>query len=131
MDTDSFPSTVRQLHIGRNKLRDLNNTLCHLTELAWLFINGNELTSLDNQLPKNGHHLQMIHTSDNYIEKLPQEIKYLTELETLFFHNNNLITLDGMLSKLEKLQRVLLRNNQLIMVLISFLFSYKFSYYNL
>ncbi|GJQ76872.1 hypothetical protein Trydic_g15078 [Trypoxylus dichotomus] len=116
MDTNSIPSTVKRLHLGRNKLRDLNGTLCHLTELAWLFINSNELTSLENQLPKNGQRLKMIHTSDNYIEKLPQDFKYLTSLETLFFHNNNLITLDGMLSKLRNLERVQLENNQLVML---------------
>lgn len=116
VDSKSIPSTVRQLHIARDGIKDLNGTLRELSELRWLFINGNELTTLEGQLPKHGDQLQMLHASNNRIERLPDHFKTLINLESLFFQNNLVTRLDGALSKSRKLVRAVFDHNRLNMV---------------
>lgn len=113
IDRKSIPPTVQQLHIGRNNLRDLNGTLRELTNLKWIFINTNELTTLDDQLPKYAEKFHMIHTAHNKIERLPVEFKNYPQLESLFFQNNLVQRFDGVLSKSKKLTRVQFEHNRL------------------
>ncbi|CAG9862799.1 unnamed protein product [Phyllotreta striolata] len=113
MDPKSIPPQIQRLHIGRNHIKRLNNTLKNLTELKWLFINGNELEDIESQLPKFAPKLKLIHASDNLLEKLPQQLKNYPTLESIFFHNNKLRSLDGALSKSTHLQLAELEHNQL------------------
>ncbi|KAF5297200.1 hypothetical protein FQA39_LY12215 [Lamprigera yunnana] len=113
MDSHSIPRSIHKLHLGRNKIKDLNGTLTNLTNLQWVFINSNELTTLDNQLPVVAPNLMLIHASDNKIEKLPEHLKTLTSLQSLFLNNNMLTSLDGVLSKLSKLERAQLEYNKI------------------
>lgn len=120
MEVNSIPPNIRQLHLGRNKIKDLNGTLANLSDLEWVFINANELTTLDNQLPINAPRLVMMHAAHNKIERLPQHLKTYTNLQSLFIHNNMLTSLDGVLSKLRKLERAPFEHNRINVVSIIF-----------
>ncbi|KAF5301243.1 hypothetical protein FQR65_LT00943 [Abscondita terminalis] len=113
MDSNSIPRNIHQLHLGRNKIKDLNGTLVNLTDLHWVFINSNELTTLDHQLPSVAPNLMLIHASHNKIEKLPQHLKTLTSLQSLFLNNNMLTSLDGVLSKMSHLERAQFEYNKI------------------
>lgn len=116
MEVTSIPQNIRQLHLGRNRIKDLNGTLTNLTDLEWIFINSNELTTLENQLPITAPRLVMIHAAHNKIEKLPQHLKTYTGLQSLFIHNNMLTSLDGVLAKLRKLERAPFEHNRISVV---------------
>ncbi|CAH1280672.1 unnamed protein product [Diabrotica balteata] len=116
MNPRSIPNQIQQLHLGRNHIRDLNNSLRNLSELKWLFINSNELVDIDNQLPKYAPNLILIHASHNELRRLPQQLKNYPHLESIFFHNNRLVSLDGALSKSTHLQRVILEHNQINLI---------------
>lgn len=113
MDSKSIPPQIDRLHIGRNHIKHLNNTLRNLSELRWLFINCNELEDIENQLPKFAPNLELIHASDNLLEKLPQQLKNFQNLKSIFFHNNRLTSLDGALSKSSRLELAALEHNHL------------------
>nr|CAD7397255.1 unnamed protein product [Timema cristinae] len=113
MDQDSMPRTLRHLHLGRNKITDLNGTLRELSELEWLFINSNQLTSVDDELPRNGVKLMLIHAADNRLQRLPLELKNFVLLESAFFHYNELTRLGGALQKARRLKRLHLFHNKI------------------
>lgn len=113
MDGKSIPKTVRHLHLGRNKIKDLNGTLLHLSELEWLLINSNDLTTLEDQLPVTASKLKLIHAAQNKIEHLPKQIKNFGSLESLFMQNNMLTGLEGRLSKSRLLKRAILEHNRI------------------
>ncbi|KAL6258650.1 hypothetical protein P5V15_010603 [Pogonomyrmex californicus] len=109
----SLPPLVKHLHVGRNRLKSLNHTLRDLNQLEWLFINSNELTSLDGELPSSGHNLKMLYAADNKLTHLPAEFRYLHRLETLFLQENKIRNLDGTLQKARRLKFLELSYNEL------------------
>lgn len=111
MEKNSIPSFIHRVHLGRNLIKDLNGTLLHLTELIWLFVNSNDLTTLENELPIEAHNLKLIHAANNKIQKLPQHLETYNALESLFAQHNLVTGLDGTLSKSRKLKRLVLDNN--------------------
>lgn len=113
IEKNSMPRTLRHLHLGRNQIPDLNGTLRNMHELEWLFINANQLTTLDGQLPDDVNNLVLIHASDNYLQHLPQEFKNLHRIKTLFFEHNKLLGLDGALAKSKKLQLLVVSHNNI------------------
>lgn len=113
MDSHVFPTGIIRLHLGRNYIKNLNNTLRNLSNLIWLFVNLNELDDLEGQLPIESPNLKMIHASHNKIERLPQQLKSYPLLDSLFMTNNRLRTLDGALSKSKNLHRATLEHNQI------------------
>lgn len=84
-----------------------------LNQLEWLFINSNELTSLDGELPSSGHNLKMLYAVDNKLTHLPAEFRYLHRLETLFLQHNKIRKLDGTLQKARRLKFLELSYNEL------------------
>ncbi|XP_069694189.1 insulin-like growth factor-binding protein complex acid labile subunit [Periplaneta americana] len=113
LEQSSMPNTLRHLHLGRNKLVHLNDTLRGLTDLEWLFLNGNQLTTLDGQLPLEGNKLALLHAGNNQLQKLPQELKSFILLESLFFQNNDLRNLGGTMQRARKLKRLHLYHNKI------------------
>lgn len=109
----SMPQTLRHLHLGRNKLTRLNGTLRGLTELEWLFLNGNQLTTLDEELPQEGHKLALLHAGNNRLQKMPQEIRNYNIIESLFFQHNELPNLGGTVQRARKLKRLHLFYNKI------------------
>ncbi|KDR18629.1 Podocan-like protein 1 [Zootermopsis nevadensis] len=113
LDQSSMPHTLRHLHLGRNKLMHLNDTLRGLTELEWLFLNGNQLTTLDEQLPREGNKLALLHAGSNQLQKLPQELQNFILLESLFFQHNELLNLGGTVQRARNLKRLHLCHNKI------------------
>lgn len=113
MDPNVIPTGIIRLHLGRNYIKDLNDTLRNLSNLVWLFVNSNELHDLEGQLPVEAPKLKLIHASHNKIERLPQQLKKFPLLDSLFMQNNKLKTLDGAMSKSKNLMRVVLEHNQI------------------
>lgn len=112
LERDCFPKTLNHLHIGRNQVSSLNGTIQNLSDLTLLFINGNKLTTLEEELP-DAPHLVMLMASDNQIEKLPKTFAKLTALDTCYFNDNKLRSLDGLFSHRSILIRLYLENNKI------------------
>ncbi|XP_048510851.1 insulin-like growth factor-binding protein complex acid labile subunit isoform X2 [Athalia rosae] len=113
LDPGSLPPLLKHLHLGRNKLDSLNRTLRDLNQLEWLFLNDNELTTLDGELSTVGRNLKMLHVSNNKLTHLPPEFRLLHRLDALFLHNNRIRSLDGRLQKARHLERLTLYCNEL------------------
>ncbi|PNF40024.1 hypothetical protein B7P43_G12937 [Cryptotermes secundus] len=113
LDQSSLPRTIRHLHLGRNNITHLNGTLRGLTDLEWLFLNGNHLTTLDEQLPQEGNKLALLHAGNNKLQKLPQELRNFIILDSLFFQHNQLLNLGGTIQRARKLKRLHLNNNKI------------------
>lgn len=112
LEKECFPKTLTHLHIGRNRVASLNGTLQQLTEVKMLFINNNNLTTLDDELP-DAPHLMMLMASNNFIERLPKTFKNLVALDTCYFNDNKLRSLDGLFSHRNALVRLYLDNNEI------------------
>ncbi|XP_018328956.1 insulin-like growth factor-binding protein complex acid labile subunit [Agrilus planipennis] len=113
LEVGSIPSTVGKIHLGRNLISDLNGTLVPLSGMIWVFVNNNNLTTLEGQLPPFAPDLIMIHGAHNYLEQVPNEIKNYQRLQSLFLNNNAITNLGTTLAKLRELQRVQLEHNQI------------------
>jgi Leucine-rich repeat (LRR) protein len=112
LEKDCFPKTLINLHIGRNQIPFLNGTLRRLTDIKILFINGNNLTTLEEELP-DAPSLIMLMASKNALERLPKTLKHLISLDTCYFDNNKLRSLDGLFSHRSSLVRLFLENNEI------------------
>ncbi|KAG5876067.1 hypothetical protein JTB14_027524 [Gonioctena quinquepunctata] len=113
VDSNSIPKQIQRVHLGRNYMRDLNDSLKNLPQLGWLFINSNSLTNLDGQLPRSAPNLKMIHASNNNLENLPAQLKNYPLLDSVFFEKNRLKALDGAVSKCDRLMRLALDYNEI------------------
>ncbi|XP_054276839.1 leucine-rich repeat-containing protein 1 [Macrosteles quadrilineatus] len=115
MDNNTFPESLTKLHLARNSLTTLNGTLRNLAGLEWLFINENDLSSLDGELPEMipNSKLALLDVSYNRLERLPQELRHFQALNVLFAHDNQITALNGALSKNRRLERLHLDKNNL------------------
>jgi Leucine-rich repeat (LRR) protein len=114
---------ILSLSVSWNILDDINhfslwsthtNNYCRcLKELEWLFLNGNQLTTLDEQLPQEGNKLALLHAGNNRLQKLPQDLTNFNLLESLFFQHNELQNLGGTMQRARKLKRLHLHNNNI------------------
>ena len=93
-----------------------------LTELEWLFLNGNELTTLDEELPQEGVKLALLHAGNNRLQKMPQELRNFNAIESLFFQHNELPSLGGTVQRARKLKRLHLFHNKIQEVGMFFLY---------
>lgn len=113
LEKDCFPKTLYSLHIGRNKISSLNGTLRQLTDVKMLFINANNLTTLEDELPESAPNLMMLMASNNRLEKLPKTVKNFIALDTCYINDNELRSLDGLFSHQKKLIRLYLEHNKI------------------
>nr|CAH7726199.1 unnamed protein product [Callosobruchus chinensis] len=118
MEPGCIPENIQRLHLGRNNLYTLNGTLKNLHRLGWLFINSNELTDLEGELPDSAPEWRLLHASHNNLKVLPVQLKKYPKLESLFFQNNYLRVLNGALSKSKNMIRAVLEHNQIEMNLV-------------
>lgn len=112
LEKECFPRTLTNLHLGHNRVPSLNGTIRNLTDVKWLFINGNKLTSLDDELP-DAPNLSMLMASYNQLEKLPKTFKNLVALDTCYLNDNKLRSLDGLFSHRSLLMRLYVENNKI------------------
>lgn len=113
VEKECFPNTLTSLHIGRNKISSLNGTLRQLNDLKLLFINTNNLTTLEHELPDNALNLVMLMISNNRLEKLPNTVKNLIALDTCYINDNELRSLDGLFSHHFALIRLYVEHNKI------------------
>lgn len=113
VEEGAFPPSMVTLHIGKNRLTSLNGTLRHLYDLKLLFINNNNLTTLDDQLPAHSKNLIMIMAKDNLLDALPEDMTTLSELQSVFVDGNRLRTLNYTFAHASKLIRILAHHNNI------------------
>ncbi|XP_014366639.1 leucine-rich repeat-containing G-protein coupled receptor 4 [Papilio machaon] len=113
IERHALPKALKHVHLGINKLSTLNGALRELDDLEWIFINANNLKSIDNELPVKAKKLVLIHAAHNELTSLPKEMKLMTSLESLYFYDNNIKSLDGALQKARRLIRIGLSFNKI------------------
>ncbi|KAM3968689.1 leucine-rich repeat-containing larval translucida [Aphomia sociella] len=113
IERDAVPKALRHVHFGINKLNTLNGALRDLDDLEWIFINANNLKSIDNELPIKAKKILLIHAAHNELQNLPKDLKQMPSLESLYFYDNNIKSLDGALQKSRRLLRISLSFNKI------------------
>lgn len=114
MEHDSLPHTLKYLHLGRNNLTTLNGTLRQLDHMEVLFLNNNQLTTLDNELPLGASgSLAMILAHHNNLRSLPQDFKQMEKLESLYFNDNELRSFDGVFKHCRHIHVLMAARNQI------------------
>ncbi|XP_053624274.1 leucine-rich repeat protein SHOC-2-like [Plodia interpunctella] len=113
IERDAVPKALRHVHFGINKLSTLNGALRDLDDLEWIFINANNLKTIDNELPIKAKKITLIHAAHNELQNLPQDIKQMPSLESLYFYDNNIKSLERALQKSRRLMRVSLSFNKI------------------
>lgn len=115
LEANSLPPTINKLHIGGNRIRSLNGTLRCLTDLEWVFLNNNQLDSLEGELPeiRPNKRMTMLQASYNRISTLPQELKDFTGLDILTLGGNQIKYLGGAIANAKKLKSLELFSNNL------------------
>lgn len=102
------------LHIDNNfELAHLPASIGDLTQLRWLNVSYNKLTSLPREVGKL-RALERLHCSNNHLESLPLELWGLRELNELRCETNRIRALPGGLLFLKKLVDVQTEGNPLL-----------------
>ena len=97
--------SLRELHIGCNKLVDLPRSVCLLTALKMLSCQGNVLRSLPDDLGNLGL-LESLDAGNNLLQELP-DLRACASLQLLELSgNNNLQALPAWLGMLTSLQHI-------------------------
>ncbi|XP_017066753.1 insulin-like growth factor-binding protein complex acid labile subunit [Drosophila eugracilis] len=112
LDRGSFPKSLLILHLGRNQLESLNGSLHDLHNLQSLFINANNITTLDNELPDKSQ-LRLLMAHNNRLERLPANMADMHSLETVHIHCNQLRSFDRVLRNAVNLSEVNADNNEI------------------
>ncbi len=81
-------SSLKELHLGGNKLLEISPEIGNLKNLTYLNLNDNELSTLPTEIG-NLHNLTSLDLSNNKLTTFPRELYNLQNLKHLFFHNNN------------------------------------------
>lgn len=111
IEPGAFPPSLTSLHIGRNQLTSLNGTVRHLANLRMLFINSNNLTSLEDELPVGSDSLFMLMAMDNQLETLPESLKSFPYLDTIFIDENRLPSLNKTFAQSKSLRSLYAARN--------------------
>lgn len=113
IERDAVPKALKHIHLGINKLSTLNGALKDLDDLEWIFINANNLKSIENELPVKAKKITLIHAAHNELQTMPKDLKQMPSLESLYFYGNNIKSLDGALQKSRRLMRIGLSFNKI------------------
>lgn len=113
IEPGAFPPSLSSLHIGRNQLTSLNGTIRDLVNLKMLFINSNNLTTLENELPQGSDNLFMLMAMDNLLDTLPESLKTFPNLDTIFLDENRLTTLNKTFAQSKRLRSLYASRNMI------------------
>lgn len=113
LEKESIPKTIRYLHLGRNNLTSLNGTLRELEHMEVLFLNENNLSSLDDELPVGSQKLMMIIAHHNKLSRLPADLKTLPHLDSLYFSDNEIKSFDGVFKHGSRIHNIFAYNNKI------------------
>ncbi|BFF97785.1 leucine-rich repeat-containing G-protein coupled receptor 6 [Drosophila madeirensis] len=112
LDRGAFPQSLLILHLGRNQIESLNGSLHDLHVLQSLFINANNISELDGELP-DGSRLRLLMAHNNRLERLPANMAGMRYLQTIHVHFNRLRSFDRVLRNSQDLEELLAGNNEL------------------
>ncbi|XP_017135777.1 insulin-like growth factor-binding protein complex acid labile subunit [Drosophila miranda] len=112
LDRGAFPQSLLILHLGRNQIESLNGSLHDLHVLQSLFINANNISDLDGELP-DGSRLRLLMAHNNRLERLPANMAGMRYLQTIHVHFNRLRSFDRVLRNSQDLEELLAGNNEL------------------
>ncbi|KAH8365885.1 hypothetical protein KR093_006907 [Drosophila rubida] len=112
LDRGAFPLSLIILHLGRNQIESLNGSLHDLAMLQSLFINANNISDLDGELP-DGSKLRLLMAHNNRLERLPANMVGMDDLETIHLHFNRLKSFDRVLRNAQYLNELMANNNEL------------------
>lgn len=113
IEPGAFPPSLSSLHIGRNQLTSINGTIRHLDKLKMLFINSNNLTTLEDELPTGSESLFMLMAMDNFLDSLPQSLKNYPNLDTIFIGENLLTTLNRTFAHSKNIRSIYATKNKI------------------
>lgn len=113
LEADAFPTSIVNLHLGRNNLTKLNGTCRNLPNLKILFVNANNLTTLEDELPPTSHTLMMLLAQENQLKSLPSGLVNYPNLESVYFYDNRIKTLGGNFKYSHKLKFLWININQI------------------
>ena len=98
--------------LGLKSLPSIFDAPCFASQLKYLFLSRNKLTTLPDQIGKL-ENLKFLFLEDNQLATLPEQVCQLWKLKELSLSNNRFITLPDQIGKLENLKFLHLENNQL------------------
>lgn len=114
VEKNSIPETVRILHLGRNNLTSLNETLRGMEQMMVLFLNENNLTTLDGELPiKSTSSFISLIAHHNKLQNLTQDLTRFAKLDAIYLSDNQLQSLDGVFRNASYMQTLSVCNNRI------------------
>jgi internalin A len=102
-----------ELHLIRQDLTELPDSISQLTQLQYISLNSNRLTKLPDSIGKLTN-LEALYLYDNQLADLPDSIGNLTQLQILDLSNNQLTELPDSIGLLTNLEELYLDGNQLV-----------------
>lgn len=113
LEKDSIPKTISILHLGQNSLTSLNGTLREIENMTVLFLNHNNLTILDDELPIKSKDFKSLQVHHNKLQRLPQDLKKFPLLDAVICSDNELRSLDGVFKNATFIQGLNAANNKI------------------
>lgn len=115
LEMNAFPQAVEKLHIGGNRIKNLNGTLRILSDLEWVFINNNQIDTLEGELPevRPNKRMKMLLAGYNKLVGLPEELKQFTMLDYLSLEGNKIKRLSGTIAHASRMKTINLFNNEI------------------
>ncbi|GIX87810.1 uncharacterized protein CDAR_82821 [Caerostris darwini] len=115
VERGSFPIILVTLSLANNWLRDLSNSIRHLVNLEWLFLNDNRLLRLEGELD-GLHNLRKLNLAKNSLRRLGRSFRDLTNVQELYLQYNSIHELGTSLHNLRQVRNLNLSMNRLVIL---------------
>lgn len=113
IEKESMPKTLRFLHLGRNNLTTLNNTLRNIENMDVLFLNENNLTTLDGELPIKSANFKSLIAHHNKLDSLTQDLTKFPYLDAMYVSDNEIKSLGNVFQNASYIQTLSAHNNKI------------------